>query len=182
MFGTKSIIPGRIHPTLGLLLGFYFSLPLLPSAALGADIDQAIDVLRAQVSEHSARVFALEQRLLHPADSRLSVFLTLVSPDALGLDSVELFVNDKPVVSYLYSEREQEALEEGGVQQLFIGNLPNGSHSLKAVVTARSGNDRFVRRESSYRFKKRPGSLRLQMTLDAKGPEFEPRVSFREWK
>ncbi|WP_322003405.1 AraC family transcriptional regulator [Marinobacter alexandrii] len=182
MFGTKSIIPGRIHPLLGLLLGFYFSLLLMPSAALGSDIDQAIDQLRAQVSEHSAQVFALEQQLLHPAGSRLSVFLTLGSPDALGLDSVELFVNGKPVVSHLYSEREQSALEEGGVQQLFTGNLSNGSHSLKAVVTARSANDRFVRRESSYRFQKRPGSLRLQMTLDAKAPDFEPRVSFLEWK
>ncbi len=182
MFGTKPIIRRRIHPTLGLLLGFYFSLPLLPSAALASDIDHAIDQLRAEVSEHSARVFALEQRLLHPADSRLSVFLTLGSPDALELDSVELFVNGKPVVSHLYSEREQEALEEGGVQQLFVGNLPNGSHSLKAVVTARSGNDRFLRRESSYRFQKRPGSLRLQMTLEAKAPDFEPRVSFLEWK
>ncbi|WP_238942330.1 AraC family transcriptional regulator [Marinobacter sediminum] len=124
----------------------------------------------------------MEQRLLHPADSRLSVFLTLGSPDALGLDSIELFVNGKPVVSHLYTAREQEALKEGGVQQLFVGNLPNGSHALKAVVTARSGNDRFVRRESSYRFQKRPGSVQLQMTLEAKAPDFEPRVSFLEWK
>lgn len=182
MFGTKLMIRRRIHPELGMLLGFSFALSLLPSGAFGSDIDLAIDQLRAEVSEHSARVFALEQRLLHPADSRLSVFLTLGSPGALALDSVELFVNGKPAVSHLYSEREQEALEDGGVQQLFIGNLPNGSHSLNAVVTARSGNDRFVRRESSYRFQKHPGSLQLQMTLDAKAPEFEPRVSFREWK
>ncbi|AHI27775.1 AraC family transcriptional regulator [Marinobacter similis] len=182
MFGTKPIRQRRLHLKLGLLLSFYFCLPLVPSSALGSDIDHAIDQLRAAVSEHSARVFALEQRLLHPADSHLSVFLTLGSPDALGLDSVELFVNGKPVVSHLYSEREQEALEEGGVQQLFIGNLPNGSHYLKAVVTARSSNDRFLRRESSYRFQKRPGSLRLQMTLEAKAPEFEPHVSFLEWK
>lgn len=182
MFGIKPIIRRRILPSIGLLFGFSFSLPLLPSAAFGSDIDRAIDQLRAEVSEHSARVFALEQRLLHPADSRLSVFLTLGSPDSLRLDAVELFVNGKPVVSHFYSEREQGALEEGGVQQLFVGNLPNGNHSLKAVVTARSSNDRFVRRESSYRFQKRPGSSRLQMILDAEAPDFEPRVSFLEWK
>ncbi|MCM0611858.1 AraC family transcriptional regulator [Marinobacter sediminum] len=150
--------------------------------ASASGIDDEIEQLRAAVSDHSAQVYALEQKLLHPADTRLAVFLTLGTRDSLDLDSVELFVNGKPVASHLYSERERGSLEEGGIQQLFTGNLPNGAHELKTIVTARSANDHFVRREAIHRFQKQPGTLRLQVSLDARAPDYEPRVSFVEWK
>lgn len=156
---------------------------LLLSAFATADtIDAEISQLKASVAEHSAEVFALEQKLLHPADTRLAVFLTLATRDSLDLDSVELFVNGKPVASHLYTDRERGALEEGGIQQLFTGNLPNGAHELKTVITARSANNHFVRREATHRFRKRPGTLRLQMSLEARAPDYEPQVSFVEWK
>ncbi len=182
MFGITPTTRRRIHPSHGLCFGFFIALHSYSASVQSADLDQSIAQLRQQVSDHSAQVFALEQELLYPADSRVSVFLTLANRDTLDLDAVELFVDGKPAVSHLYTEREQEALEEGGVQQLFKGNLPNGSHALKVVVTARAGNDRFVRRETTHQFQKRPGNLRMQMTLEAKAPDFEPRVSFAEWK
>ena len=73
-------------------------------------------------------------------------------------------------------------LDQGGVHQLFIGNLADGRHSLKAVINARAANNRFVRREIVHDFRKQPGTLRLQMTLNAKAPDYEPEVSFVEWK
>ncbi|HTN33498.1 MAG TPA: AraC family transcriptional regulator [Marinobacter sp.] len=155
---------------------------LLPMQAMSDAIDNEISQLRANVSEHSAKVFALEQKLLHPVDTRIAVFLKLASRDSLDLDSVELFVNGKPVTSHLYSDRERGSLDEGGIQQLFTGNLPNGSHELKAVITARSAKNHFVRREALHRFQKRPGTLRLQMSLEARAPDYEPQVSFVEWK
>ncbi|WP_227515508.1 hypothetical protein [Marinobacter salinus] len=154
----------------------------MPALASAAAVDNEIEQLRAAVAEHSAQVFALEQKLLHPADTRLAVFLTLDTRDSMDLDSVELFVDDTPVASHLYSEQERGSLEEGGIQQLYTGNLASGSHQLKTVVTARSANDHFVRREAVHRFQKQPGTLRLQVTLDARAPDYEPRVSFVEWK
>ncbi|MGB1479185.1 MAG: AraC family transcriptional regulator, partial [Marinobacter salsuginis] len=152
--------------------------PAIPAAGL----DEELERLSAEVASHSERVFALEQKVLHPANTRLAVFLTLQSRDALDLDSVELFVNGQPVASHLYSDRERASLERGGIQQLFTGNLQNGEHELKTVITARSADDDFVRRESTHRFRKRPGVLRLQLSLEARAPDYEPRVSFVEWE
>lgn len=181
MFGKKSKRERRINPQRALLTGIV-SVGILSQSAFAAGVDQEIEQLRARVSEHSAQVFALEQELLHPADTRLAVFLTLANREALDLDSIELFVDGQPVASHLYSDRERGSLEAGGIQQLFVGNLSNGEHELKAVVTARSAKDHFVRRETVHRFRKRPGTLRLQMSLGAEAPTFEPRVSFVEWK
>lgn len=182
MFGKTTIKRRRIIPPPSFWAGFLMIVSSASASAGTGDVDPSLAQLKSRIADHSARVFALEQELLYPADSRLSVFLTLASRDTLDLDAIEVFVDGKPVVSHLYSEREQNALEEGGVQQLFKDNLANGEHSLKVVITARAGDDRFVRRESVHRFQKRPGNLRMQMSLDAKAPDFEPRVSFVDWK
>ncbi|WP_339750448.1 AraC family transcriptional regulator [uncultured Marinobacter sp.] len=182
MFGIQQAQKRRIHEH-RTLTGWLFLLLLLPAPTMAAaSLDEEIEELSVEVSGHSASVFALEQKLLHPANTRLAVFLTLQSRNPLDLDSVELFVNGQPVASHLYTERERASLERGGVQQLFTGNLRNGDHELKTVITARSANDDFVRRESIHRFRKRPGTLRLQMSLEARAPDYEPRVSFVEWK
>ncbi|WP_417566792.1 AraC family transcriptional regulator [Marinobacter sp.] len=182
MFGIQQAQKCRINEHRAFT-GWLILFLLLHAPTMAAtELDEQIEELSAEVAGHSARVFALEQKLLHPANTRLAVFLTLQSREALDLDSVELFLNGQPVASHLYTERERSSLERGGVQQLFTGNLQNGEHELKTVITARAANDDFVRRESVHHFRKRPGALRLQMSLEARAPDYEPRVSFVEWK
>lgn len=145
-------------------------------------LDEEINRLTADVTRHAASVRALEQQVLHPVDTRVSVFLAVTNRQALDVDSVELFINDQPVASHLYNANERASLSQGGVQQLFVGNMADGNHQLKTVINARAANKRFVRRELVHRFDKRPGTLRLQMNLDARAPDYEPEVTFQEWK
>jgi hypothetical protein len=182
MFGTQQTQRRRIEHQRLVRIGALILALLTASTAAADGLDDELERLSAEVASHSERVFALEQKVLHPANTRLAVFLTLQSRDALDLDSVELFINGNPVASHLYSDRERASLERGGIQQLFTGNLQNGEHELKTVITARSADDDFVRRESTHRFRKRPGVLRLEMSLEARAPDYEPRVSFMEWE
>lgn len=145
-------------------------------------LDSEIDHLKADVAALSQTLYELEEEVLYPADTRVAVFLTLKDRDGLELDTIELYLNDTPVASHLYTDRERGSLKQGGVQRLYMGNLPHGAHQLRAVITARSANERFVRREVTHDFRKRPGESRIQMTLDARAPDFEPVVSFQEWK
>ncbi|MFL1465546.1 AraC family transcriptional regulator [Marinobacter sp. DUT-3] len=172
---------GRFRLTVILLVILGHTL-LFPSHVAANELDAEISQLKADVASLAVEVFALEEGILHPADTRVTVFLTLARKDALTLDSVELYVDDTPVASHLYSDRELSALEQGGVQQLYTGNLPHGDHVLKTVLTARAPDDRYVRRESTHRFRKLPGEYRIQVSLDARAPDYEPQVSFREWK
>lgn len=157
-----------------------FLLPGVVQAETALDGD--IAEIKAEVASLSQTLFELEESVLHPSDTQVAVFLAMKDKEGLALDSVELYLNDSPVSSHLYSDRERESLRKGGVQRLYIGNLPHGSHQLKAVLTARSANERFIRREVNHEFRKRPGESRIQMTLDAAAPDYEPDVSFREWK
>ena len=154
----------------------------LTRSAFAESLDHEIDRLKADVADLSQTLYELEENVLYPVDTQVAVFLTLRNREGLDLDSVELYVNETPVASHLYTDQERDSLKQGGVQRLYIGNLPHGTNQLKAVLTARSANERFVRREATHQFRKRPGESRLQMTLDAAAPDYEPVVSFQEWK
>ncbi|MHA7808408.1 MAG: AraC family transcriptional regulator [Marinobacter adhaerens] len=182
MVGIQQLQSGRISLQKVISIAVLVPVLLAAKTSVAAGLDEELKELSTKVASHSEDVLALEQKVLHPANTRLAVFLTLQSRDALDLDSVELFVNGQPVASHLYSDRERTSLERGGIQQLFTGNLENGEHELKTVITARSADDDFVRRESTHKFRKRPGVLRLQMSLEARAPDYEPRVSFVEWE
>lgn len=182
MFGSQQTQPCRMTGVKRIPAGGMFALLLSLPALASPSLDQQIETLAGQVTAHARDVFALEQKLLHPANTRLAVFLTLQSRDALALDSVELFVDGEPVAAHFYTDRERASLERGGIQPLFTGNLANGEHELKTVITARSADEDFVRRETTHRFRKRPGALRLQMSLEARAPTYEPQVRFTEWE
>jgi len=186
MFGPRNTQERRYGQRKGFgagLRGGIIAVVLISSnATFASSLDDEITRLEAEVAAHADEIFQLEQKLPPPVDTRLAVFLTLASRDGLDLDSVEMFVNGKPAVSHLYSTRESDAIQQGGIQELFTGNLANGQHQLRAVITARAPNDHFVRRETTHRFQKRPGKLRLKMVLKATAPDYEPRVSFAEWK
>lgn len=147
-----------------------------------ASLDREINAIKSDVASLSQTLFELEESVLYPADTQVAVFLTLKDKDGLALDSVELYLDGSPVSSHLYTDRERESLRKGGIQRLYMGNIPHGDHQLKAVLTARSANERFIRREVRHQFRKRPGESRIQMTLDAAAPDYEPVVSFQEWK
>lgn len=182
MFGKQKPQHCRISPWNRGLWVSGFIVALTATAVAATSLDEDIEWLTAEVTRHSASVHALEQQLLHPVDTRVAVFLTLQNRQALDLDSVELFLNDQPVASHLYRAHEQASLEQGGVQQLFVGNMADGDHQLKAVINARAANKRFVRRALVHPFHKRPGTLRLQMILNARAPDYEPELTFVEWK
>jgi hypothetical protein len=147
-----------------------------------ASLDREIEAIKSDLASLSQTLFELEESVLYPADTQVAVFLALKDKNGLALDSVELYLNGSPVSSHLYTDRERESLRKGGVQRLYIGNLPHGSHQLKVILTASSANERFIRREVRHQFRKRPGESRIQMTLDAAAPDYEPVVSFQEWK
>jgi hypothetical protein len=52
-----------------------------------------------------------------------------------SLDSIQLKIDDKNIANHLYTERELAALKRGGVQRIYIGNLPSGGHEVILIFT-----------------------------------------------
>jgi hypothetical protein len=70
----------------------------------------------------------------------VALFVSIAEGDDFRLDSVQIQIDGELVAHHIYSFNELEALQKGGVQRIYTGNLPTGGHRLDvAVLGKRSG-------------------------------------------
>lgn len=101
-------------------------------------LDDQVQQIKSDVLDIATELNLLEEELLFPSNTQLAVFIALEPENAMRLDAVELSVNGQPATHYIYSFKELEALQQGGVQRLYTGNLPRGAHSLDVHLVGKS--------------------------------------------
>lgn len=143
-------------------------------------LDLQAQQLKQQVLDINRDLGVLEQELLFPADSQLTVFLSMNVGAFFDLDSVELKLDGKDVTQYLYSDNEVEALHKGGIQRLYVGHITTGSHELLAVYKGVGPHERDYRRATSIKFEKGVPAKLLELKIrdvqNRQQPEFQGRV------
>ena len=152
------------------------------TAAAMATLDQQTQSLKKTVLELNRELFVLEEELLYPANTQVSVFVSMDVGEYFGLDSIELTLNGKDVSSYLYTEREVDALHRGGVHQIFRGNLKVGEHELIAVFTGEGPHDRDYRRGATLNFDKAIGAKFVELRISDQASKLQPEFVVREWQ
>jgi len=138
------------------------------------DLKQSVVVLNKDLR-------VLEEDLLFPANTRLSVFLSLNVGEFFRLEGVELKVDGETVTSYLYSDREREALAKGGMHRLHLGNLSAGEHTLSAFFIGAGPNGREYKRGSTLRFTKGQGPKYVELSVADSEARQQPEFAVREW-
>ena len=98
------------------------------------------------------------------------------------LDSVQVRLDDKDVTSYLYTEREVQALHRGGVQRLFLGNVKTGTHELTAIFTGGGPHERDYRRGATLKFEKGIGAKFVELRISDRESRQQPEFVVREWE
>lgn len=96
----------------------------------------------------------LEEDLLFPASSQVSVFLSLDVGEFFSLDAVTLKLNGKEVNHHLYTKKQVGALLRGGVQKLYVGNVKQGDNRVTAFFTGTGKEGRDFRRATRWSLKK----------------------------
>jgi hypothetical protein len=156
-----------------------------PAAEASADtrgLDQDIQGLKKDVVDLNKDLFLLEEELLFPANTQVAVFLSVDVGDFFALDSVQLKIDQKEVINYLYTPREVEALLKGGVQRLYLGNLKVGSHELVAFFNGKGPNDRAYKRGASIHFEKGVGAKYLELKIDDRQKKLQPEFEIKDWE
>ncbi|MEM7564063.1 MAG: AraC family transcriptional regulator [Pseudomonadota bacterium] len=143
-------------------------------------LDSSIEALKKEVLSLNRDLFILEEDLLFPANTQFSIFLSMNAGSLFSLDSVQIKIDDKNISNHLYTERELAALKRGGVQRLYIGNLPSGEHEIIAIFTGVGPKGRDYRRGETLVIEKttEPQFVEFVITDDAskEQPEFDVRV------
>jgi len=161
--------------------------PAAPAAAPaeGAEtrgLDQEIQGLKKDVVDLNKDLFILEEELLFPANTQVAVFVSVDVGDFFALDTVQLKIDQKEVINYLYTPRERDALLKGGVQRLYLGNLKVGPHELVAFFSGSGPNARAYKRGASLRFEKGVGAKYLELKINDRQRKFEPEFEIKDWE
>lgn len=152
-----------------------------PTASADGELAQQMEQLKQQVLKLNRDLFILEEDLLFPASTQVAVFVSVDIGKFFRIDSVELKINDKQVAGALYTPRQRQALEQGGIQRLYIGNIKTGQHQLDAIFSGYDNENRPIRRAASYQFDKAEDAVMLELKLSDNTAELRGEVLVEEW-
>ena len=167
-----------------LLIIVLGNLPASLGAAENTDeaLESSIESLKKEVLSLNRDLFILEEDLLFPANTQFSIFLSMNTGLLFTLDSVQLRIDDKNVANHLYTKRELAALNRGGVQRLYIGNLPSGEHEIVAVFTGIGPNGRDYRRGKTIMVDKTTEPQFVEFTIEDDTSKEQPEFNARVWE
>ncbi|MET0088707.1 MAG: AraC family transcriptional regulator [Candidatus Thiodiazotropha sp.] len=153
-----------------------------PQSQPGPGLDRQVEHLKQSVIALNRELFVLEEELLFPGNTQVSVFLSVDTGTFFKLDSVQLQIDDKELANHLYTERELKALQRGGVQRLYLGNIKSGSHELIAFFTGEGPQGRDYKRGATVSFEKGIGPKYLELKIVDSVALQQPDFEVREWE
>jgi hypothetical protein len=98
-------------------------------------LDEQVQEVKSDVLRIAAELSRLEERLLYPSNTQVALFVSLAEGETFRLDSVQIQIDGELVAHHIYSFKELQALEKGGVQRIYTGNIPTGEHQLEVSVS-----------------------------------------------
>lgn len=150
-------------------------------APTDSELSQQLEQLSSEVLQLNRELFILEEDLLFPASTQVSLFVSVDTGKFFELDSVEVKINDKNVAGFLYTERQRKALEQGGIQKLYLGNLKVGVYQVTAIFTGMDPEGRMVKRAADYQFEKDDEALMIELKLVDDTRTYRSQVVIEEW-
>ena len=136
-------------------------------------LDAQVQSIKAEVLRISAELGQLQEKLMYPSDTQVSLFISLAQGDKLRLDAATIKIDRKNVARYIYTAKELEALRHGGVQRIYTGNIRGGTHTLDVEIIGKSASNRDYQRNSSFKFYKMKGAKVIEITLSESGPTIQ---------
>jgi hypothetical protein len=138
-------------------------------------LDEQVQEIKSDVLAIAAELSQLEEKLLFPSNTQVAVFVSLSGGETFRLDSVEIRLGGKPVAHHLYSFKQLEALQKGGVQRIYTGNIRTGEHDLQVSVIGQSAGGADFLKTENFKVNKDVGPKIVEISLAAQGITFKDR-------
>jgi hypothetical protein len=130
-------------------------------------LDEQVQEIKSDVLSIAVELNQLEEKLLYPSSTQVSVFVSLVSGETFRLDTAEIKLDGKAVAYHIYTFKELEALQRGGVQRIYTGNLQSGNHDLQVSVSGKSVGGSGFQISETFKLDKGVGPKIVEVALAA---------------
>ena len=149
----------------------------------GADmrsLDGQVQEVKSDVLNIASELNNLEERLLYPSNTQISVFVEIARDEEFRLDAVQVTINGELATHHIYSFKELEALQKGGVQRIYTGNIPTGDHQIGVTINGKLENGNDFSESGSFSFSKGVQPKALGVTLAQPGFGSDP-IKVGDW-
>jgi hypothetical protein len=130
-------------------------------------LDEQVQEIKSDVLAIAAELDQLEEKLLFPSNTQVAIFISMPAGETFRLDSVEIQIAGKPVAHHLYTFKEIEALQNGGVQRIYTGNIQIGEHDLQVSFAGKTKGGADIRKSENFKVNKDIGPRIVEMSLAA---------------
>lgn len=128
-------------------------------------LDEQVQEIKSDALAIAAELKQLEEKLLYPSDTQVAVFVSMAGDEKLRLDAVEIQLDGKPVARHIYTFKELEAMQKGGVQRIHTGNIMTGAHQLQATFIGKTAGGNDFRKTETFTVDKAVGPKIVELTL-----------------
>jgi hypothetical protein len=106
-------------------------------------LDEQVQEIKSDVLGIAAELTRLEETLLYPSNTHLAIFVSIAEGETFRLDAMQINIDGELATHYIYGFKELDALQNGGVQRVYTGNVPTGTHEIEVSVSGKTqgGND-----------------------------------------
>ena len=132
-------------------------------------LDGQVQEIKSDVLSIASELGNLEERLLYPSNTQVALFVAIEDDDDFRLDAVKLEINGELATHHIYSYKELEALQKGGVQRIYTGNVATGDHQLGVTMIGRLKNGSEFNKTDQFSFAKGVEPKALGITLAGPG-------------
>ncbi len=132
-------------------------------------LDGQVQEIKSDVLSIASDLSNLEERLLYPSNTQVAVFVALEKEEDFRLDAVKIEINGELATHHIYSFKELEALQKGGVQRIYTGNVPTGDHQINVTMIGKLRNGQDFNKSDSFSFAKGIEPKALGITLAGPG-------------
>lgn len=102
-------------------------------------LDEQVQEVKSDVLAIAAELSNLEEQLLYPSNTQIAVFVSIEDGHEIALDSAQISIDGELVAQHIYSFKELEALQKGGVQRIYTGNIHTGEHRIEVSIAGNKG-------------------------------------------
>jgi len=165
-----------------------FSISIISTSAQAAEVskeqvkglDEQVQDIKKDVLGLTSELSRLEEKLLFPSNTQVSLFVSMNGDKDFVLDSMQIKVDNKVVAQHLYTYKEIEALRAGSVQRIYTGNIKTGDHQLVASFIGRSKSGNEYQRSEKYTVTKAVGPKFVEIQISGSSASGQT-LSFKDW-
>jgi len=145
---------------------------------LNKGLDEQVQEIKTDVLSIAAELNQLEEKLLYPSDTQIAIFVSVAKGEKFRLDAVDIGVDGASVAHHLYTFKELEALQKGGVQRIYVGNVRTGSHALQVTALGKSEGGSDFKSSQSFTVSKNVGPKLVGIVLAGSGSK---NITVKDW-